>query len=302
MFSLMTRGRKPPPPVPPLKWDPPRGAFCIPNGAPGLPFGDGRRIWDPAFACYDVPDQQRILNAHLDRGHNTLEYQLSGWPYHQDYPEIPVNPYQALADLTLIKQYGLQTMVAFDDTRWPDLSYLAPVARLTQHVVDCVMGIYEVNGVVQDLEVYFSILEQSKALWPRAKQAVHLMDVMGGESYGFFTADGWRRCRDLGLNLFLLQAAGWRYTTSAVAARIADYTRRLGGPEMHGYPTLSDGVVQFEVVTTELYHEGWSEAQGVAFNDDVRRQVPGHPDGPFVSVPVTGFMDSGQDPVHAALS
>ena len=39
--------------------------------------------------------------------------------------------------------------VALDDRRWPDLSYLQPVAAVTQDLVDCVMGIYEVNGVVR---------------------------------------------------------------------------------------------------------------------------------------------------------
>jgi len=294
LVTLLGRGRAPGPPVPPIgPWVEPRGAFCIPGALPGSPYGDGRRIWDPAFGCYELWYQQEIIKQHVKRNHNVLLYQISGFPYHNDYPELDVDPARTVRDLTLLREANIQPIVIFDDRRFPDLSYLAPVAAATQDLVCGVMGIMEVNGVVRDVNLWMQMMQQQKALWPGATHGVHLMDVMGGESYGFFKPEGWAQAIGLGLDLFFFQAAAWLHSTGDVAARAADYTRRLGGPGMNGYPTLPKGVVQTECYTSLTYREQMTEAQSISLNDQIRAAVPGKPDGRYVSVPMTGYMDGG---------
>lgn len=278
-----------PPPLPPEV--PFRGAFCAPDALPGIPYGDGRRVWAPAFGCYaGTPWQDRMLDMCVARRHTWFEYQISGWPYHRDYPELALDPARTVADLTKIRSRGLRTIVAFRDDRGPDLSYLAPVAAATQDVVDLVMGIYEVNGVLQDPDLVLSVLVQSRRLWPRALLAVHFTDLMEGESHGLVN---WHQAVDMaGLNALFFQAAGWLHTPEDVAARLADYTRRLGGPQFHNYPTLTHGVVVFELTTSKTYRGELTEAQGVAYTDAVLA-VPMAPDGGVMSVPATGFLDGG---------
>jgi hypothetical protein len=242
------------------------------------------------------PDiQDRMISAHRRRNHNTLEYQVSGKPYREEYPELAVDPTRTRNDLLRIRNGGLQTMIAFDDTRWPDLSYLQPVADVTQDLVNCVMGIYEVNGVVRDPNIVLLLLKQARAMWPKAKLAVHFTDLMAGESHGL--VDFRRAVAEAGLNMLFFQASGWLYSTKEVADRGADFTRRNGGPEMHGGQTLSDGVVQFEIYTSKTFREEMTEEENVQKCDDIRRQVPGKPDGakPWISVPFTGFMDGGSE-------
>lgn len=269
------------------------GAFCIPGALPGIPFGDGKRIWTPAFACYaNSTWQDRMLDAIVARRYNVLEYQVSGFPYRGEYPEIPLDIRRTVDDLDRIHRRDVATMIAFRDDVGVDLGYLRGVAAATQDLVDYVMGIYECNGVFKDGTgaSVLAMLVQARTLWPRAKLGVHFTDLMGSESYGLVD---WQQAVDrANLNLLLFQASGWAYTPAQVAARVADYTRRLGGPGWHGYPTLSDGINLFELTTSKTFWDGMTEAEGVAYTDAVRA-CPMAPDGGVWSVPVTGFLDGG---------
>ena len=268
-------------------------AFCIPDGAPGLPYGDRRRIWTPACACYDPPEQRRMIEALQIRGYNALEYQVSGWPYRRDYPEIAIDVASTVRDLTLIKENHLRTVVAFRDDRGPDLSYLRSVAAATQDLVDYCMGIYEVDGVFRDPAIVLSVLRQSRTLYPRAKLALHLTARdRGHESYGVDGAPFWWACAapDIGLDCYFFQTSGWidqRYSI----ARLQDYTRRLMAG-FHGYPILPGGVIDFENTTTKTYSSTMSEAQGVSFTDALMN-APLDPDEGVRAVRPAGFMDAG---------
>jgi hypothetical protein len=267
-----------------------KGAFCIPNVLPGIPFGDGKRIWTPAFGCYaGTPWQDRILDAGVARGHTWFLPQISGFPYRQDYPELALDPARIAADLTKIHSRGIRTLVSFRDDQGDDLSYLQPVAAITQDLVDGIFGIFEVNGVLRDPLKVLNVLKQSRALWPKAILGVHFTDLVQSESFGL--VDFTRAVNEAGLNVLFFQASGWIQSVDQVAARVADFTRRLGGPRMHGYPTLSHGVVLAELTTSRTYRD-WTEAQGVAYADAVRGR-PMAPDEGIMSVPVTGYLDGG---------
>src|SRR5258708_4591219 len=267
-----------------------RGACCIPTALPGIPFGDGRRIWTPAFGCYAGTSwQDRILDACVARGHTWFEYQISGWPYRRDYPELLLDIPRIVADLARIRSRGIRTLVAFRDDQGADLTYLLPVAAATRGLVDGVFGIYEVNGVLKNADRVLDVLVQSRALWPEALLGVHFMDLVaqGQESYGLL--DFGRAVREAGLNMLLFQASGGVQSPSDVAARLADFTRRLGGPRFHGYPTLSHGIVLAELTTSRTYRD-WSETRGIAYSDAVRAR-PMATDGGVLSVFPTGYLD-----------
>jgi len=286
---------------PPQTWQSPKGAFCIPKA-----LSIGRDLvtqWDPAFAVSDPFVQDTMMQNHLDRGHNSMLYQVSGWPYHRDYAEIALDPARTRMDLTKIHNRGLQTILIFDDTRWPDLSYLQPVADVTQDVVSCVMGIMEVNGVTQNADIVLDILVQTRKLWPAAKLGVHFTDLMQGESHGLVNfTDAVKLAQ---LNMLFFQGSGWKGEAGPtlalrdpkdIAARIADFTRRLGGPGMSNgdfWHTLSDGVVDTELYTTLTYRNWMTEQTSIDLHNRVMQEVPGKADGSFVSVPVTGYLDGG---------
>jgi len=280
------------PVVPPVPLDQPfHGAFCIPDALPGIPFGDGRRIWTPAFACYrGLGDwQDRMIAVLQARRYTWLEYQLSGRPYGSDYPEIPLDVAAIVADLTKIRQAGLGTIIAFRDDVGTDCAYLQPVADATQDLVDCVMGIYESNGVFAEPDGSYSaatyakvedVLRQQRALWPRAINAFHSTSQMNGQR-GFGERDFWARLMPI-VDVYFLQQTAWTSTLADTANRAQDFTERLMGGKS-GWPVLRQGVVLFEETTSRTYRD-WTEAQGVAMMDALLGLITPRP---------VGFMDGG---------
>lgn len=260
-----------------------KGAFCIPARS--------GRVWWPAALAVSDAELDRYVSETLARQYTFAEILVSGLPYANDYPEIAPDAGQLNRVLTRLKQAGLVTMVAFDDRRGPDLSYLQPVLAPNRDLIDWCMGIYEVNGVLKDPSLVLSVLKQSRQLLPDAILAVHFTPLDEGEqSYGL--VDFHRAKDEANLQCLLFQTAGWRVGEAEAAARMADFTRRLGGPGMNGYPTLQYGVNFFEATTTKTYRGEWTEAQGVAFTNAVLA-VPMAPDGGVMSVPATGFGDGG---------
>lgn len=270
-----------------------RGAFCIPNASPGIPFGDGQRDWTPAFGCYAGTGwQERMIKNQLDRHYTWFEYQISGKPYRDDYPTLAVDVARIVADLTKLKQAGLATIVAFDDTRL-DLSYLQPVADATQDLVDCVMGIYELNGVVNwNEDEVIRILKAQHDLWPRAVNAFHSTTQDNG-GRGFGERPFWERAvAEAHVDVYFLQQSGWNHSVNDCADRAHDFHIRLmqnpDRPDVKpGWVTLPRGMVHFELSTSVIYR-GWTEAQGVQLMDQVLaaiKQKSGYA--------MAGFMDSG---------
>lgn len=260
-----------------------KGAFCIPAAS--------GRVWWPAALAIPDAELDRYIAETKARRYTYAEILVSGLPYAHEYPEILPDAGLLNRVLTKLKQAGLVTMVAFDDRRGSDLSYLKPVLQPNRDLIDWCMGIYEVNGVLKDPNLVLSTLKQSRTLLPDAILAVHFMPLdEGNESYGLVD---WQRAKDeANLQCLLFQTAGWVVGVHEAAARLADFTRRLGGPQFHGYPTLQYGVNLFEATTTKTFRGEWSEAQGVGFADAVLR-TPMAPDGGVMSVPATGFGDGG---------
>lgn len=258
-----------------------RGAFCIPNALPGIPFGDGNRIWTPAFGCYaGTPWQDAIIGQTKSRHYTWFEYQVSGWPYHQDYPELAVDVPRIVADLTKLKQAGLATIIAFDDTRL-DLSYLQPVAAATQGLVDCVMGIYELNGVVSwNEDEVARILEQQHQLWPNAVNAFHSTTQDNGGK-GFGERPFWQRVAPF-VDVYFLQQSAFNHTLPDTANRASDFSVRLQGPNA-GWVQLRRGMILFEETTSATYRTK-PEAYGVQTTDQLMGMITPRP---------AGYMDGG---------
>lgn len=275
--------------LPPLPFAPFKGAFCIPDALPGIPYGDGKRIWTPAFGCYDANWQQRILAEMVKRGYSWLEYQISGRPYGSDYPALDTDPARVRRDLLKLRQRGLRSIVAFDDTR-EDIGYLEPIAAVTQDLVDCTMGIYEVNGVLDwDENRVARILEHTKQLWPKAINAFHSTTQDNG-GRGFGERPFWERVAPF-TDVYFLQQSAWPHQQgdtpesrfAATVDRATDFCFRLI-PGNNGWPKLRYGVVLFEETTTATYHEGKSESYGVDMTNRLLAAIKPTPNG---------FMDGG---------
>lgn len=269
----------------PLPFVPFTGAFCIPDALPGIPFGDHARIWTPAFGCYrGTPWQGAMLAEIVKRGYGWIELQVSGNPYHTDYPEIPLDVPAMVADLIACRKAGVRTILAFRDDQGPDLSYLAPLAAATQGLVDCVMGIYEMNGVFQDnIDTVASVLHQQRVLWPKAITAFHSTTQDDG-SAGFGDSAFWNRVAP-DVDVYFLQQSGWNHAVAATADRCSDFAWRLNNGH-NGWPQLKYGVVEFEL-TTSVTYRGQPEAYGVQMMHDVFAAMTDPTAKP------TGFMDGG---------
>lgn len=272
----------------PLPFTPFKGAFCIPDALPGIPYGDGKRIWTPAFGCYDATWQDRMIDQTLARRYPWLEYQVSGKPYRDDYPELDTDPARVRRDLLRLRQRGIRNIIAFDDRR-EDLSYLEPIAAVTQDLVDCTMGIYEVNGVFAEPNGTFSaktyarveaVLKRTKELWPNAINAFHSTTQDNG-GLGFGEKDFWDRMAPY-VDVYFLQQSAWEHTPADTANRAQDFTSRLQGG-LNGWHVLKYGVVLFEETTSKTYR-GSPESYGVNMTNDLLNRISPRP---------TGFMDGG---------
>lgn len=260
-----------------------RGAFCIPTWP--------LRVWWPAFLAIDDAEQNRYIAETVQRGYTFGQILVSGYPYASDYPHIEPDADVLGYGLAKIRNAGLTTIVAFDDTRGADLSYLQAILEPNRHLIDWCMGIYEVNGVLKDPDLVLDVLKQCRALLPDAYLAVHFTPVdEGHESYGHVD---WRRAKDeANLQCFFFQTAGWEVGIDEATARMQDYTRRLGGPGFHGWPTLELGVVDYENTTSLTYRYQMTEESACAFTDALMG-APLEPDGGVYAVPPTGFADGG---------
>jgi hypothetical protein len=273
-------GLNPPPPTTGAL----KGAFCIPYAL----FGD--RLWWPNYLNEPEQRQDEMIRQTLLRGYNHGEIQVSGVPY-PGYPEIPLDSNLLRSGLAKMRAAGLQTVVAFRDDRGPNLSYLRGIIDINADLIDWCMGVYECNGVFQDPGIVLDVLKQSRALLPNVKLAVHFTaQDPGTESYGLVD---WARAKsEANLNAYFFQVSGWLNNgLNNGIVRIADWTRRLMAG-FHGYPILSEGVIDFENTTTRTFRNEWTEAQGVAYTDALMN-APLAPDGGVLSVRPAGYCDGG---------
>jgi hypothetical protein len=274
--------RHDPRPRPPIDRRDLRGAFCIPTRP--------RRVWWPAYLGGDEAEQDRYITDTVDRHYTFGQVLVSGLPYGTDYPEIAPDAGRLRAGLEKIRAAGLVTIVAFDDRRGADLSYLRDVLVPNRDLIDWSMGIYEVNGVLKDPALVLSVLRQTRELLPDALSAVHFEPLdEGRQSYGL--VDWHRAQREAGLNALFFQSAGWEVGVAEATNRIHDFTRRLMGG-FHGYPVLSHGVYDYENTTSKTYRYQMTEADAVAFTDHVMN-APLPLDEGVAAIRPSGFCDLG---------
>lgn len=263
------------------------GGFCIPTKS--------NRVWQPAFLAVSDDEQDRYIAETIGRNYNFFEILVSGKPYGNDYPEILPDAGLLREGLEKIKYHGLTTIVAFDDSRGDDLSYLSSILEPSHGLIDWCMGIYEINGVLKDPNKTLNVLKQSRQLLPNCLLAVHFEPLDAGrESYGLVD---WQKAKDeAGLNALFFQTAGWEVGIDDAATRLQDFTRRLMGG-YHGYPVLSHGVYDFENSTSKTYRYEWTEQQGIQFTNDMMNYPLLPEEDGFMAIKPTGFCDGGT-PVH----
>lgn len=258
------------------------GALNIPNAFTYIPYGDNRRQWSTAFGCYSRDWQRQFLDNLAARNYKWQFYQLSGSPYRGDYPELSLDVARIVSDLTYIRSRGFGTIINFRDDVGSDCSYLKPVADATQGLVDCVMGIFESNGVFQgDTEKVVSVLEQQHQLWPKAINAFH-STCQNNELPGFGERAFWEKVSPF-VDVYFLQQDAWDFPAASVANRAQDFCERLMNG-VAGWPILRRGVVLAEETTTATYHFDWTEHDGIYKMQQLLSMINPRP---------VGFLDGG---------
>jgi hypothetical protein len=212
----------------------------------------------------------------------------SGRPYGADYPEIADDAGRTAEIICGMQAEGFVPVLAFDDRRGADCSYLAPLAALTQDGPLVVMGPYEINDGNRSVEDINSILLQKAALWPHAVQAVHFTPGHGAGDSPEWDWWQWARTRahvtvSLGQEALFDDAEATGRAFESTARRLAGL---VGGDVPAAWGIMADTPVQlvrFEQTTTRTYHGQMSEAQQVAFDAICRQFAP----------TTIGFCDGG---------
>jgi hypothetical protein len=265
------------------------GATCIPHALPGIPFGDGRRIWTPAYGCYDSHWRGQIRAAYRQRSYTHFVYNCAGLPYANDYPELADDPGRVARDLDELDRDGLvPVVVATDDRRNGELaqSFVANGAR-----VRVCFPMWEMNGVlVNDLAAMQRCILATRAAAPQADCYIHF--TPGHSSISEDEPGGWRWCQDQGTVGLLAQGAnrfppedpasggrGLESTAIRLAGRVD-----LGAPP--SWAGLHQLTVKFEYGVFDVYHGGVGEAEQRAYTETFLAFAP----------TVAGFCDGGPPP------
>lgn len=271
-----------------------KGAFCIPDAMPGQPagFGDGVRIWTPAYGAYPDVWRREMLNRYLQRGYTHFVYNIASpdGVYHNDYPALPDDLARARRDLTEILAAGLIPVVACcNDANGGTTTPYASV-KACQDLIPIAFPMWEQNGplgvdtMVNGVSVgrnADAILNTRAALLPETLLYVHFTagHGAGAEPEG----DWWqwfaRAANGQGL---LSQDDHWDDPV-ITASGLADTANHLHG-HVAGWGGLNLDNVAFELQTTALYHNGRTEAQGLAFMAQVLPNAGA----------IAGFCDSGK--------
>jgi len=265
------------------------GATCIPNSLPGIPFGDGRRIWTPAYGCYDAHWRAQIRTAYRNRRYTHFVYNCAGLPYANDYPELADDPARVARDLDELDRDGLvPVVVGTDDRRNGELarSFVANGAR-----VRVCFPMWEMNGVLRnDLAAMQACILATRAAAPKADCYLHFTPGHGSISED--EAGGWRWSQDHGTVGLLAQGAnrfppedptrggqGLESTAIRLAGRVD-----LGAPP--SWAGMHQLTVKFEYGVFDVYHGGVGESDQRAYTAAFLAFAP-H---------VVGFCDGGPAP------
>lgn len=286
----------------PRQW---KGSFCIPGALPGSPFGDGQRIWTPAYGCYDDHWRAEMRKAYLARGYTHFVYNAGGLPYGSDYPELADDPKRVERDLTELLRDGLLPVVCCTDDRKP-FDILNSV-RANAVLIPMIFPVWEMNGPLGNPDKAIEE-ENCKQVIVAARDAVPLADCWlhftpghGSISYAN-ECEGWRWCQEHGTIGLLGQGGnkisnvdpvheGRGFETTAcrlngkVGYVVPDWDGSSVPPMWEGMHQLA---VKFEWGIYESYHAHVSEADLNAFTDQfmtVALHVNGFCDGGTVTMP-----------------
>lgn len=277
------------PPLPPLlPW---RGAFVIPDALPGIPYGDNRRIWTPAFTCYDANWQQKIIQAFKARKYTHFVYNCAGSIYHNDYPYVPDDPARVRRDLLTLRAAGLIPVVCACDDQ--DGGSVTPWASFTanQDLIPIAFPGWECNG-------YFGVAEQqpdgsftgriidamrnTRASAPNAKLYYHF--TAGHGAPGSPERASWQYVHQaFNVSGLMSQDAGYDRNPESgdpigTAAGLQDTAERLGSIGLEN--------VAFEQVTYPVYYhwDGWNEDHQREYGAELQQRAPatvGYCDGGY---------------------
>lgn len=275
----------PPPPLPDLRvWS---GSFCIPNALPGIPFGDGKRIWTPAYGCYDDAWRARMRRAYIERGYTHFVYNCAGLPYANDYPELADNQFRVARDLDELEGDGLVPVVFATDDRNPWVlcqSFIANGAR-----IKICVPVWEMNGplgnpdkAIEEQNCKDAILRTRNAS-PQADCYLHFTPGHGSISYAS-EMGGWQWCQQHG-TIGLLAQGDNRFAAEdpkTGGEGLESTAIRLAGihPAWQGLHQLT---VKFEYGIFDMYHGNVDETTTREYTAAFLAHAP----------TVVGFCDGG---------
>jgi len=281
---------KPRPPLPPLDYW--RGCFCLPNALPGIPYGDGKRIWTPAYGCYDDGWRASIRAEYVKRGYTHFPYNVAGLPYGSDYPELADDPARVARDLTELEGAGIIPVVFATDDRNPTV--------LPQAFIECaqlmkiVVPVWEMNGplgnpdkAIEEQNCKDAILRTISAA-PLAKCYLHFTPGHGSISYES-EMGGWEWCQANGTTGLLAQGDNhFAVEDPQTGGEGLESTAvRLAGLTDQGAPAAWAGMnqltVKFEYGIWDMYHGTVSETELCTYTMEFLGYAP-H---------VSGYCDGG---------
>lgn len=262
-----------PAPVDPHRW---RGAFCIPDALPGIPYGDGKTIWTPAYGCYDDNWRAEIRQAFKARGYTHFPYNCAGLPYHNDYPNLEDDPQRVRRDLKELNAAGILPVVCAtnDALQGP----IAESFKANGDIIRVCFPMWEMNGPLPTTEQINACVVATRAAAPKALCYIHFTagHGAGGEPEGAW----WQWANSVGVAGLMSQDDHWDDPVTT-GRGLEDTANHLHG-KVAGWEGLNLDNVDFESQTTVLYR-GRTEAEGIAFTEQVLPHCPS----------IAGWCDSG---------
>lgn len=257
-----------------------KGAFLIPDvftPEDNMPFGDGKRIWTPAFLCYNDEQQDRQIEEYKKFKYTHMVIEVGGKPYHDDYPELSDDPIVARKGIIkLLNAHIIPVVVATDD-RNPDVvlnSYKA-----CSDIIDAGFVMWEMNGPCQgDSDRMFSITSKVMEATPNAYVGIHFTAGHGsmGEPEGYW----WHKCASIGISCLYSQDDGFNRNRDTgdpegTAAGLEDTARHLHG-QVAGWGGLNLDNIAFEQTTYAVYNKypGWDGIKQRAYGDYLNSHCP----------------------------
>lgn len=262
------------------------GAFCIPDAIPGSPWGDGRRIWTPAYGCYDEAWRDQIRAQYARRGYRHFVYNCAGLPYGSHYPELADDPDRVARDLDELLGAGLIPVVCATDDRRPD-DVLSSFAANDDRI-PITFPVWEMNGPLKnDTDRQKRVIEAVRTAAPKADCYLHF--TPGHGAIGVPEDECWRWCQAAG-TLGLLAQGGNAFPPEdpvaggqgleSTAVRLAGLTT-LGAPP--AWAGLYQLTVKFEYGVWGIYNGAGTEEEQIIYSDLFLEWCPN----------VIGFCDGG---------